>query len=93
MRARIFLRDGSDFRLATEMEADHADGVWRQLEASPERAGRRLQPGDVVYLGDVYLELNRDGGWRPLKPGNLTRALYRDTRGFRTQLIQGTPRY
>jgi hypothetical protein len=36
-----------------------------------------MRPGDVVYVGDIYLELDGDGGWCALAPGKLTRQLYR----------------
>jgi hypothetical protein len=78
MRARIFLKEGRsrDYRLAAELDAQDADDVWRQVEAEPEGFERRLVPGDIVYVGDVYVELNGDGGWLPISPGPLTRRLY-----------------
>jgi hypothetical protein len=36
-----------------------------------------MHPGDVVFVGDLYRELDEDGGWHPLAPGQLTRGLYR----------------
>ncbi len=42
----------------------------------PQLTGRRLRPGDVVYIEDLYLELDGDGGWHRLTPGELTRQLY-----------------
>jgi hypothetical protein len=47
------------------------------LEAKPELAGRPLAAGDVVYIADLYWELNGDGGWSAIPPGELTRQLYR----------------
>ena len=78
MRARIFLREdrSQNYRLAAELDAQDADDAWRRIEAEPEGAGRRLRPGDIVYIGDVYVELNGDGGWVPIAPGPLTRRLY-----------------
>jgi hypothetical protein len=78
MRARIFLKEdrSQDYRLAAEFDAQDADDAWRQIEADPEGLGRRLLPGDIVYVGDVYVELNGDGGWLPISPGPLTRRLY-----------------
>lgn len=77
MRTRVFLREDNEYRLATEMSVDDADQAWRRIEAEPDLAGRRLSPGDVVYIGDEYLELNGDGGWRRLAPSELTQGLYR----------------
>jgi hypothetical protein len=31
----------------------------------------------VVYLGDIYLALDGDGGWNRLQPGPATEDLYR----------------
>jgi hypothetical protein len=77
LRARVFLKDEvGEYRLAAEFEAQDADNVWRQIEAEPDIAGRRMAPGDIVYIGDVYLQLDGDGGWRPVRPGKLTRQLY-----------------
>lgn len=78
MRARIFLKEdrAEEYRLAAELDAQDADDVWRQIEAKPEAAGRQMVPGDIVYVGDVYFELNGDGGWRRILPGSLTRRLY-----------------
>lgn len=80
MRARLFRRDDAatlGYTYAGELDADGADDVWRQLEAEPAGSARRMRPRDVVYVGDIYLELDGDGGWRPLAPGELTRQLYR----------------
>jgi hypothetical protein len=76
VRARIFLRELSGYRFGCELEATDADDAWRRVEASPVEPGRRLQAGDVVYVGDVYSELNGDGGWEILSPGTITRELY-----------------
>jgi hypothetical protein len=73
LRARIFLREEAEYRYGGELDAADADDVWRQLAMVPER---NLKAGDVIYIGDVYLELNPDGGWMPLAPGALTRRLY-----------------
>lgn len=35
-----------------------------------------MREGDVLYIGDVYLALDGDGGWRPLEPGAETSRLY-----------------
>ena len=53
VRARIFRRDApSSFHFAGELDAEDADNVWRQAEP--------LSEGDVVYIGDVYFELDGD---------------------------------
>jgi hypothetical protein len=77
VRTRVFLREDNEYRLAAEISVDDADHAWRRIEAEPDLAGRRLAPGDVVYISDEYLELNGDGGWRRLGPSELTQALYR----------------
>jgi hypothetical protein len=51
--------------------------VWRQLEQNPSPAGRALSTGDIVYIGDQFLELNGDGGWAHIVPGPMTERLYR----------------
>lgn len=76
MRARVFLREGAEYRLAVELSVEDADDAWRRLEAFPHPAGRHLMPDDIVYVGDLYLELDSDGGWHPLTPGDLSRDLY-----------------
>jgi hypothetical protein len=76
VRARVFLRDEEGYRLGCELDAIDAEDVWRTLQASPDLAGRRLMQGDVVYLTDLYLELNGDGGWDVIPPGELTQGLY-----------------
>jgi hypothetical protein len=76
LRARVFLRDGVDYRYGCELGAADADDVWRQLEQNPAIAGRSLNAGDVVYIGDTYLELDGDGGWNPIPPGTRTLRLY-----------------
>lgn len=80
MRARLFRRDDAPplgYTYAGELDAADADDVWRQLEADPFDPARRMGQGDVVYVGDVYYELDGDGGWRPLALGKLTPQLYR----------------
>jgi hypothetical protein len=77
VRARVFLREGGSYALAAELTVEGAEEVWRRLEVQPELAGRRMAAGDVVYVGDLYLELNADGGWQLLEAGELTRQLYR----------------
>jgi hypothetical protein len=47
-----------------------------RTQGNPRLAGRRLREGDVVYLGDVYLALDGDGGWRRLESGQATEDLY-----------------
>jgi hypothetical protein len=78
LRARLFLRDeeGGSYGFACELDAGDADDVWRQLEMEPHRARRGLRPGDIVFIADLYLELDGDGGWRRIAPGPLTRQLY-----------------
>ena len=76
LRARVFLRD-PDFSFAGELEAADADDVWRQTQRDPSIAGRNLRDGDIVFIGDQYLELNGDGGWSLLVPGPITERLYR----------------
>jgi hypothetical protein len=71
MRARLFCKDDSTplgYAYSGEVDADDADDVWRQLQAEPVELGRRMRQGDVVYVGDVYYELDGDGGWHPLVP-------------------------
>lgn len=77
MRARVFLRGEDGYSLACEIDAEDADDVWRQLEGDPDLAGRSLKQGDIVYISDVYLELDGDGGWGRILPGELTAELYR----------------
>jgi hypothetical protein len=77
LRARIFLRDPAGYRLAAELSADDADHAWRQIENDPELVGRRLAAGDLVYIGDEYLEIDGDGGWHLVGPGEMTTGLYR----------------
>jgi len=72
----VFLREGADYRLAVELSVEDADDAWRRLEAFPQPAGRHLMPGDIVYVGDLYLELDGDGGSHPLTPGELSQDLY-----------------
>ena len=79
MRARLFRRDEArtGYTYVGELDAVDADDVWRQLEAEGPDSARRMHPGDVVFVGDLYRELDEDGGWHPLAPGQLTRGLYR----------------
>jgi hypothetical protein len=51
--------------------------VWRRTQADPDLAGRSLRSGDVVYIDDVYLALDGDGGWKRLPPSEATQDLYR----------------
>ena len=78
MRARVFRRNDTahGYAYVGELDAEDVDDVWRQLEAGPPDSVGGMRPGDVVYVGDVYFELDGDGGWRPLLPGELTRQLY-----------------
>ena len=74
-RARIFRYlspDSSKFE--RELDVADADEAWRALQSLGEAAA--LRKGDIVYVGDVYFELDGDGGWRPLPPGPLTIKLY-----------------
>ncbi len=76
MRARVFRRDAPrSFHFAGELEAEDADDIWRQAESGV-LAGEPLGEGDVVYVGDIYFQLDGDGGWRPVRPSALTRKLY-----------------
>lgn len=76
MRARVFLRDGAEYRLTVELSVEDADDAWRRLETFPHPPGRHLMPGDIVYVDDLYVELHGDGGWHPLTPGELSQDLY-----------------
>jgi hypothetical protein len=77
VRARVFHREThGGFRFAGELDAEDADDVWRMAESSMV-PGSALKEGDVVYIGDLYFELDGDGGWHPIQPGELTRRLYR----------------
>jgi len=78
MRARVFLFDGESghHRFAGEVDAHTPDDVWYLAEAEPQLLGRRLQGGDVVYVSDVYAQLDGDGGWHQIAPGELTKRLY-----------------
>ena len=64
-------------RYGCELDAADAEDVWRQTQADASLAGRSLREGDVVYLADVYLALDGDGGWRRIEPGRATEDLYR----------------
>jgi hypothetical protein len=77
LRARVLLADGAGFRYGCELDATDPDDVWRQAQGDRGLAGRNLREGDVVYLGDVYLALDGDGGWNSLEPGDATKDLYR----------------
>jgi len=79
VRARLYRRAEAPagYTSLGELDAADADDVWRQLEAEAPDSARRMTPGDIVYIGDVYLELDPDGGWHPISPGELTRELYR----------------
>jgi hypothetical protein len=77
MRARVFFREQAGWQLACELEAADPDDVWRQLQRDPLPGPRKPAVGDIVYVGDLYWELDGDGGWRPLKPGAFTQELYR----------------
>lgn len=79
LRARLFIAaaDGSDaYTYGGEIDAVDADDVWRIVQRSPETFGRMLHEGDIVYIADVYLKLDGDGGWQPLPPSELTQMLY-----------------
>jgi hypothetical protein len=77
MRARVFYRlSPTEYRLACTLDEEDADAAWRRLQLRPGLAGRSMLPGDVVYVADVYNELNGDGGWRVLVPGAETQRLY-----------------
>jgi hypothetical protein len=76
LRARVLLLEEGSYRFGCEIDVPNADDVWRRLEASPGAAGRALRSGDIVYIQDLYLELNGDGGWRALPPSELTQSLY-----------------
>jgi hypothetical protein len=79
MRARVFLFDAEagEHVFGGETDAESADAVWRLAEATPELFGRSLRAGDVVYIEDVYVRLDGDGGWHPIPPGETTARLHR----------------
>jgi hypothetical protein len=77
MRARVFYKEPAGWRLACELEAEDPEDAWRQLQRDPLPATRRPAIGDIVYVGDLYWELDGDGAWRALSPGDLTLELYR----------------
>jgi hypothetical protein len=58
------------------MEADDAEDVWRQLQGEAVLGDGGLAEGDVVYIADVYHELDGDGGWAAIPPSALTKSLY-----------------
>jgi hypothetical protein len=76
VRARVLLCEEGGFRYGCELDATNAEEVWRETQRDPRLAGRSLREGDVVYVGDVYLALDGDGGWRKLELGLLTEELY-----------------
>lgn len=77
MRARIFRRLAADtYEYIGEMQADDADDVWRQLQGEALLGVGGLAQGDVVYIADVYHQLDGDGGWAAIPPGALTKRLY-----------------
>jgi hypothetical protein len=77
MRARIFRRLASDtYEYVGEMEADDAEDVWRQLQGEAVLGVGGLAEGDVVYIADVYHQLDGDGGWAIVPPSALTKHLY-----------------
>ena len=78
MRARVFRRLSADtYEYAGEIEAVDADDVWRQLEGETLHEGEALAQGDVVYVADVYHQLDGDGGWAAMTPSTLTQRLYK----------------
>jgi hypothetical protein len=78
MRARVFLLDqeSGDHRFGGEIDAESPDDVWRRVEATPELVGRPLRTGDIVYIEDVYVRLDGDGGWHAIPPGETTVRLH-----------------
>lgn len=60
-----------------ETEADDADDVWRQMPGQALRGVGGLAQGDVVYIADVYHELDGDGGWTAIFPSALTKRLHK----------------
>ena len=77
MRARIFRRLAADtYEYVGETEADDAEDVWRQLQGEAVLGIGGLGEGDVVYIADVYHELDGDGGWAAIPPSALTKSLY-----------------
>ena len=73
MRTRGFLQERSTF----EVGAASPEDAWKILAGDSKPVERRLQPGDVLYVGDLYLQIDGDGGWHVLNPGDLTRSLHR----------------
>jgi len=76
VRARIFRRLAADtYEYVGEMQADDADDAWRQLQGKA-LPWDRLAQGDVVYIADIYYQLDGDGGWATIPPSALTSRLY-----------------
>jgi hypothetical protein len=75
VRARIFRFLGPDsYEFERQLDVVDADEAWRRLQSLGE--GAALREGDIVYVGDLYFELDGDGGWRSLPSGPLTVRLY-----------------
>jgi hypothetical protein len=75
VRARIFrYRSPDSYTFERQLDVVEADEAWRRLQSLGE--GAALREGDIVYVGDLYFELDGDGGWRSLPPGQLTVRLY-----------------
>ncbi len=71
------MRQGGSYAFAGELEADNPDAVWLETERRPDGLVRPMRPADIVYVGDIYYELDGDGGWKVVAPGRLTKGLYR----------------
>ena len=67
---------GDAYEYVSEMDASDADDAWRQLQGETLDGVRSLTKGDVVYIADVYHQLDGDGGWAVVPPGELTKRLY-----------------
>lgn len=77
MRARIFRRLAADtYEYVGEIVADDADDAWRQLQGETLYRLGGLAQGDVVYVADVYHQLDGDGGWAVIPPSTRTKRLY-----------------
>jgi hypothetical protein len=57
------------------MEADMPRTSGVSCRAKPCGVGGLTQ-GDVVYIADVYHQLDGDGGWAAIPPSALTKRLY-----------------